>query len=178
LPQYKYFDGSAGVSFNAQIGENPDNNMIIGAAYHHLNRPKNSFFNDGGIVVAPKWVFSADMKLGINESSFVTIHNDYVQQGTYSEILSGMLYGIRVGPYTEEPDYILSAGAFLRWNDAVVPTVQLDYRPFSVSISYDVNISQLSQFAHGQGGYELSLKYVGFLDRDNSSANAVRCPRF
>jgi type IX secretion system PorP/SprF family membrane protein len=178
MPQYKYFDGSAGMSFNAQVGQNPDNNLILGAAYHHFNRPKNSFFNNQGIIVEPKWVFSADIKMAVNESSFVTVHNDYVKQGTYTETMSGLLYGLKIGGYTEEPDYVLSAGAFMRWKDAVIPTVQLDYRPFSVSLSYDVNISQLSQFSHGQGGYELSLKYVGFLDRDNSSANAVRCPRF
>jgi type IX secretion system PorP/SprF family membrane protein len=177
-PQYKYFDGSAGLSFNAQLGQNPDNNLVLGAAYHHFNRPKNSFFSNQGIVVNPKWVYSADVKIGVNEYSFVTIHNDYMRQGSYSETISGFLYGLKIGGYSEEPDYVLSGGAFMRWRDAVIPTIQLDYRPFSVSVSYDVNISQLSQFSHGQGGYELSLKYVGFLDRENSSMNTVRCPRF
>lgn len=178
IPQYKYFDGSAGISFNAQMGENPENNIVLGAAYHHFNRPKSSFFNNQGIVVSAKWVFSADVKTAINDYTYVTIHNDFIKQGSYSEMMSGILYGIKFGPYTEEPDYLLSAGIFMRWKDALIPTIQLDYKPFTVSVSYDVNISPLAQFTHGRGGYELSLKYIGFLDRDNSSANAVRCPRF
>jgi type IX secretion system PorP/SprF family membrane protein len=178
LPQYKYFDGSAGLSFNTQLGNNIDNNLVIGVAYHHLNHPKASFYNNESVIVKPKWVVSADMKMSVNESSFVTVYNDYVRQGSYTEMISGMLYGLKIGAYSDEPDYILQAGAFMRWKDAVIPTIQLDYHPFSFSLSYDVNISQLSQTTHGRGGFELSLKYIGFLDRENSSVNAVRCPRF
>lgn len=178
LPQYSYFDGSAGVSYNTQLGQNEMNNLIVGVGYHHFNKPKNSFFNNDNVAVQPKWVYSADVKLGINDYSFVTLHNDFVKQGTYSEIMSGMLYGLKIGAYTEEPDYMLQAGLFMRWNDAVIPVVQLDYKPFSVSLSYDVNISPLAATTNGRGGYELGIKYIGFLDRENSSANAVRCPRF
>jgi type IX secretion system PorP/SprF family membrane protein len=35
---YLYFDGSAGLSFNTQIGENVDNNIFLGIAYHHFNQ--------------------------------------------------------------------------------------------------------------------------------------------
>ena len=69
-------------------------------------------------------------------------------------------------------------GAYLRWNDAFIPTVKLDYRPFSIALSYDVNISKLKMSSHGRGGSEISVSYVGFLDRNNSSLNAVKCPRF
>ena len=40
---YTYADGSVGMSFNSQVNANPDNNFFIGAAYHHFNKPKNSF---------------------------------------------------------------------------------------------------------------------------------------
>jgi len=177
-PQYSYFDGSAGLSFNTQLGENEMNNLVLGAGYHHFSKPKSSFFNDPTIRVQAKWVYSADVKLALNESAFVTIHNDYVRQGTYSEILNGMLYGLKIGPYTDQPDYVIQAGAFLRWGDAVIPVIKLDYRPFSVSLSYDINTSSLASTTGGRGGYEFGIKYIGFLDRDNSSVNAVRCPRF
>ncbi|HEU4470367.1 MAG TPA: type IX secretion system membrane protein PorP/SprF, partial [Flavisolibacter sp.] len=176
--QYKYLDGSAGLSFNTQVGEDPANNLVLGIAYHHFNRPRNSFFLNQGVVMQPKWVYSADLKMGVSESAFITLHNDHVRQGSYKEFISGFMYGLKIGPYTDDPDYFLQGGVFLRWQDAVIPAVQLDYRPFSVSLSYDVNVSGLSRLSHGRGGYEFSLKYTGFLDRDNSSANAVRCPRF
>jgi hypothetical protein len=40
--------------------------------------------------------------------------------------------------------------------------VKLDYNPFSVAISYDVNISKLKPSSYGRGGYELSISYIGF----------------
>ncbi|HVF96506.1 MAG TPA: PorP/SprF family type IX secretion system membrane protein [Flavisolibacter sp.] len=178
VPQYGYWDGSAGISFNTQLGENPENNLVVGAALHHFIGPRNSFYSNATIVMQPKWVFSADAKFGLNDQAYITLHNDYVKQGSYSEKLSGAIYTQKVGAYTDEPDFTVGAGAFMRWGDAVIPTLQLGYRPFALSMSYDVNVSKLSSTSYGQGGYELSLTYIGFLDRDNSSANAVLCPRF
>jgi hypothetical protein len=160
------------------LNENPENNLVLGAAYHHFNRPKNSFFNDAAVAVKAKIVLSADAKLALGEQFTATFYNDYVTQGRYKEVLSGVLVGYKIGAYTENPDMVLKAGSFLRWGDALIPVVQLDYRPFSVSMSYDVNYSGLAKTSYGRGGYELSVSYAGFLDRENSSANAVRCPHF
>src|SRR5262250_1783883 len=43
---YLYADGSVGMSFNSNLGENPNNNYFLGAAYHHFNRPKESFYRN------------------------------------------------------------------------------------------------------------------------------------
>jgi hypothetical protein len=56
--------------------------------------------------------------------------------------------------------------------------IKVDYRPFSFSFSYDVNTSQLNTSSYGRGGFELGVSYAGFTDRDNSSLNAVVCPKF
>lgn len=48
----------------------------------------------------------------------------------------------------------------------------------SVAMSYDANISKLKPYSYGRGGFELSVSYIKFLDRNNSSVNAVKCPRF
>ena len=178
IPNYGYWDGSAGISFNTQLGDNQENNLVLGAALHHFIRPKNSFYNNGSAIVNPKWVFSADVRFALNDQAYLTVHNDYLQQGSYSQKLTGAIYTHKIGPYSEEPDFTIGAGGFLRWGDAFIPTMQLAYRPFSLSMSYDVNVSKLAASSYGQGGYEMSLTYVGFLDRDNSSANAVLCPRF
>lgn len=176
--QYGYWDGSAGLSFNTQLSDNPEDNLVIGAAYHHFNRPKNSFFNNDAVRVQPKIVLSADAKFSMGESFTTTIYNDFVKQGSYRETLSGLLLGYKMGPYSDEPDFVLRAGGFYRWGDAFIPVIQMDRHPFSFSLSYDVNLSKLAATSYGRGGYELSVTYVGFLDRENSSANAVRCPRF
>ena len=60
----------------------------------------------------------------------------------------------------------------------MIPVIKLDYNPFAIAISYDVNVSELKTASQGRGGMELSITYAGFFERDNSSSNAVRCPRF
>jgi hypothetical protein len=47
-----------------------------------------------------------------------------------------------------------------------------------VAFSYDANISKLKTSSYGRGGFEISISYIGFLDRNNSTVNAVLCPRF
>lgn len=176
--QYSYWDGSAGLSYHTELGENPANNLVIGAAIHHINKPKNSFFNVSTVTLDPKLVFSIDVKLDVNETGTVTVYSDFIKQGSYKQAIGGVLYGLKIGGLTDEPDYVLHAGAFLRWGDAVIPTIKLDYMPFAVALSYDVNLSKLSPASNGMGGFELSATFTGFLDKLNTSFESLKCPRF
>jgi type IX secretion system PorP/SprF family membrane protein len=174
--QYNYVDGSVGMSFNSNIGYNPANNYFIGAAYHHFNRPKQTFFyRNAGIELNPKWVFSAGLKLGVTDYAYMTIQADHSMQGTFKETVAGALYGLKLGDDPDNPMYTLHAGGFLRWNDALIPVIKLDYNPFSVSFSYDVNISKLKPSSYGRGGFEISISYTGFR-RDRS--DYLLCPKF
>ena len=176
--QYTYVDGAVGLSFNTQLNENQANNLYFGVAYHHFNRPKTTFYTSGNIELHPKLVGSAGIRFGVTPASYLTIMGDYSTQGDYQEAIAGALYGIKVGGELDKPLYTLHGGAFMRLNDAFIPVVKLDYHPFSVSFSYDVNISQLKTSSRGHGGFELGISYIGFTNRDNSVINATLCPRF
>lgn len=178
IPNYTYLDGSVGLSYNSNLSQNPEDNFYLGVAYHHFTKPKNSFFRDPSVKLNPKWTGSAGFRFGVTEYAYVSIMADYSIQENYEETVVGALYGLKIGPEIEKPKYTIHAGAFIRWSDALIPVVKLDYAPFSFAFSYDVNISKLKPYSNGRGGYELSLSYIGFLNRDNSSLNAVRCPRF
>jgi type IX secretion system PorP/SprF family membrane protein len=175
---YTYVDGAVGLSFNTQLNDNEQNNLYFGVAYHHFNRPKTTFYTSGNIELQPKIVGSAGIRFGVTPASYLTIMGDYSTQGDYREAIAGALYGLKVGGTLEQPQYTLHGGAFMRLNDAFIPVVKLDYHPFSVSFSYDVNISQLKTSSRGRGGFELGISYIGFTNRDNSVINATLCPRF
>jgi len=176
-PSYSYLDGSVGMSFNAQLGENEDDNLYIGAAYHHFNKAKKiSFYSVTEEEMTPKIVGSLGLRMGMSESSFFTLQADYSTQGKYKEIVGGMLYSIKLDN-NEDPKYLFHTGAYFRWKDAIIPVAKLEFRPLSVAVSYDANISQLKQASKGQGGFEISLVYQS-AKRNNSSLDAVRCPRF
>lgn len=177
-PNYTYIDGSVGMSYNTQLNSNPDNNMFLGLAYHHFTRPKNSFYQDPSVIVEPKWVASAGVRFSVTPASYITVQADHSIQARFNETVAGALYGIKIGEDWDHPLYTIHGGAFLRWNDALIPVIKIDYSPMSVALSYDVNISKLKTSSYGRGGFELSVSYIGFLDRNNSTLNAVLCPRF
>lgn len=175
--QYNYLDGSVGMSYNANLNANPENNFFLGAAYHHITKPGTSFYRDNSITLTPKWVFSGGLRFGVSEYAYLTIQADQSLQGNYKETIGGAMYGLKLGDDPESPDYVIHAGGFLRWNDAMIPVIKLDYSPFSVAISYDVNISKLKPSSYGRGGFEISLSYIGKRQK-NSSLEYSRCPRF
>ncbi len=175
---YSYFDGSVGMSFNTELGYEPENNLYLGLAYHHFNKAKNiNFYTESRVEMTPKWVASGGLRMNTNDYNYVTIEADYTTQGAYTEILGGLLYSMKLDS-PDEPLYLVHAGAYLRWNDAIIPVVKLEKRPLSLAVSYDANISSLSTASKGRGGFEVSLAWQKFLDRDNGAKNAVRCPRF
>jgi type IX secretion system PorP/SprF family membrane protein len=177
-PNFNTWDASVGMSFNTTFGEDQKNSMFLGAAYHHLNRPKNSFYRNATIELQPKYVFSAGVTFGVDEYSYFIIQADHSTQGSFNETIGGALYSYKLGGDPDNALYTVHAGAFLRWKDALIPVIKLDRHPISIALSYDVNVSQLKTASQGRGGIELSLSWISFLDRPNSSEDKVLCPRF
>ena len=176
-PSYSYFDGSVGISLNSQIGENFDNNFYAGLAYHHFNQAKKtSFYESEDVRMTPKWVGSFGIRMSMTERSYFTLQSDYSVQGNNKEIIGGALYSMKLDN-AEVSKYSLHIGSYLRWKDAIIPVAKLEFNGMSISASYDANISMLKQSSNGQGGFELSLAYQK-AKKNNSSLDAVKCPKF
>ena len=177
-PNFTSWDANVGMSFNTTFGKEQSNSLFIGGAYHHLNRPKNSFYRNPDIELNAKYVFSTGIKLKMDNYSSFTIQADHSSQGSFSETIGGALYSYSLGEDPDNPPYTLYAGAFLRFRDALIPVIKMDIKSISVAISYDVNVSPLKTASQGRGGFELSVAYIAFLDRNNSSRDKVLCPKF
>jgi type IX secretion system PorP/SprF family membrane protein len=176
-PTLSYWDGSVGMSFNTAIGQQQQHLVFIGAAYHHLNRPKTSFYRNASIELHPKYVFSAGIKLAIDDYSYVTLQDDIFMQGSSREIIGGGWYSHKLGDYPDDPEYTIHGGLFLRMSDAIIPVIKIDKGSFSMTMSYDINISKLKTASELRGGFELGLSFRGFVAH-NSSLDKVLCPKF
>ncbi len=175
---YSYFDGTAGLSFSTQLGENVDNNMFVGVAYHHFNKSKKvSFYSDYEVGQIPKWVASGGVRMGTTDYSYITLEANYTTQGVNKEIVGGVMYSQKLDDPVS-PKYLIHGGAYMRLNDAIIPVLKIETKPLAVAVSYDVNISGLKKVSTGRGGFEISLVFQKFLDRYNSSSDATRCPKF
>jgi type IX secretion system PorP/SprF family membrane protein len=176
-PDIHYLDGSLGVSFSSSYGREQENNFFLGAAIHHVNRPKNSFYQNAN-ELNPKYVFSGGLKFGLNDYSYFTLQADHTRQGKFQETAGGCMFSYKLGDDPDDPPYTLNLGVFIRWDDAMIPELKIDMNGLSVGISYDVNISSQKTVSQGRGATELSIAYKGFTTRDNSSRNRVPCPQF
>jgi type IX secretion system PorP/SprF family membrane protein len=176
-PNIQYLDGSIGISYSTGFGQDEENNLFVGAAMHHLNRPKNSFYQDADDL-SIKYVYSAGIKFGLDDHSYFTVQADHTTQGTFQETVAGCLVSYKLGDDLDSSPYVVHFGAFLRWQDAVIPVVKLEMNGLSVALSYDVNISALKTASEGTGGVELSVAYIGFTNKSNSVRNMTQCPRF
>lgn len=174
-----YGNANVGLSLNGAIAGSEYDNYYFGVAYHHFNRPGNSFYRNPSIELNAKWVYSAGVKFGLGPQASITLQADHTRQGAYNETIGGALVGYALQEYDFfESQYNLYFGAFFRWKDAIVPIIKLEYQPFSVGLSYDINTSLLRTASQGVGGFELSISYQGFTNGGGSSKNAVKCPRF
>ncbi len=175
---YSYFDATVGMSFSTQIGEDENNNMYFGTAYHHFNKPSNlGFYTNSNVEMIPKWTMSAGVRMATTDDAFVTFEGDYSSQGVNKEIIAGVLYSKKLGDL-DDPKYVIHAGSYFRLGDAIIPVVKLETKPLAFALSYDMNISGLKRVSRGRGGFEFSITYQKFLDKFNSSINATKCPKF
>jgi type IX secretion system PorP/SprF family membrane protein len=172
---YTYLDMNVGMSFNTTLGESGQHMFFAGLALHHFNKPVNSFYRN--INHLPKWVLSGGLKVNLDHASYITFTGDYSRQYPYQEAIAGAMYSRKIGD-EDIPTYTIHGGMYIRYKDAVIPVVKMDYYPFSLAFSYDINISKLSVASAGRGGLEFSLSYIAYVNKDNSSKEKVKCPKF
>lgn len=169
-----YWDAAVGMKYSSTFGY--DNRFYLGAAYFHFTQPKVAFNGANDIRLNKKVVINGGLSAATSEYDRVTFYLDWFVQGGNNQAQGGVLYKHDI--LQEDQDYTvsLSGGAFVRWNDAVVPVIKLDYYNLGVGLTYDVNISKLKQASRGRGGFEFTLSYANFLNIRNSSTEKVRCP--
>ena len=169
-----YWDAAVGMKYSSDFGYG--GKYYVGAAYFHFTQPKVAFNGMNDIRLNKKFVINGGLSLETSEYDRLVLYLDYFMQGGNNQAQGGFLYKHDI--LQEDLDYSvsLSGGAFLRWNDAVVPVVKLDYYNLGIGVTYDVNISKLRQASRARGGFEFTLSYSNYLNIRNSSAEKVRCP--
>ena len=176
-----FLDIATGISYNSAVGER--GNFFIGMGAWHLNQPQESFKNQD-IRLQTKWELNGGLHVPVGPSTDMIAEVNYLRQGDYTETQLGVLFNYDLSDYIPGSKAALNnrmavgLGGFLRWNDAFIPVVKLTYHNIEVFASYDVNISRLKSSSLGQGGYEISVAYKGFLSQTSEALKQVLCPRF
>lgn len=165
-----YLDFNAGVLFSGST--NGFNNYYLGASMYHINRPKVSFKDQN-------WYLSGRLTIhaggSFPVSDIMTIHASAIQQmqNKASETVIGAALGITANPLADRPTNVF-VGSWMRFNDAVIPYVGLEFGGLRIGGSYDFNISSLKAASNSRGGAEFSVIYI----KQPPDPQGIPCPKF
>jgi type IX secretion system PorP/SprF family membrane protein len=174
---YSYWDYYTGIAFSSTFNET--GRFYIGGALSHFNHPVIKTITGAATSNLPvKYTFNIGMNYPVNDRARLVGYGDYFAQNGNRQILLGILYGVDVQNFYDTDPYTIYFGSFLRWNDALIPVLKMDFHHLSLGISYDVNISKLVVVSNYRGGFEVTASYKGFLKVTNTTLDKVRCVRF
>lgn len=177
-PNFFYGDLSAGLAWYYVPSD--DYSFYFGIAMAHLNRPNISFDSSEEDRLKSRTTVHAGMEFPFTESLSFVPQIVLINQGPHTETTVGSLLKFSAHPdygqdYKQTAVYI---GSMFRLGDAIIPMLRFDFNEFSVTASYDVNTSTLSNASRGNGGFELSLAYRQYLFDSPGQNGPVGCPTF
>lgn len=165
-----YFDVNAGVLYSGS--SNGINNYYLGLSMYHINRPKVSFKDKN-------WYLSGRITVhgggSFPVSDVLTLHTSIIHQiqNKASETTLGAAIAANLNQDEEKPTSVY-LGSWVRFNDAIVPYVGLEFGGLRIGASYDFNISGLKAATNTRGGSEISLIYI----KQPAENKGIPCPKF
>jgi type IX secretion system PorP/SprF family membrane protein len=156
-----YYDGTPGKKAN----------LFAGVSAYHLTQPTDPFFTEGGQKMPMRLTVHGGFKYNVSEDLSITPNLLYMRQGTSSEKMVGAYAQMKANEVT---DFLV--GANYRFKDAFSPYVGVYYKNYMISVSYDVNASDLGKVGGNANNFEISLTLIG---RKAVKQDAVPfvCPR-
>ena len=156
-----YYDGTPGKKAN----------LFGGISAYHLTQPQDPFLAGEHEKMPMRLTAHGGLKYNVNENVSITPNVLYMRQGNSQEKMVGAYAQMKVD---ETTDFLL--GANYRFKDALSPYAGVYYKNYMISVSYDINASDLGKVAGNANNFEISLTLIG---RKSVKPDAVPfvCPR-
>ncbi|MFT3846840.1 MAG: PorP/SprF family type IX secretion system membrane protein [Lacibacter sp.] len=175
-PNSSYFDLQVGVNYAYFPSENTYINA--GASVHHINKPKETFFNNGTNEVPRRYIGFLNGSFKMNDDWILNPNAYFSSQAKANEFVLG---GNAAYNVTGDGEVVVFGGAYYRWGDAAVAMVGLEWKDVRLTFTYDATISNMSKFNSSFGALEFSLIKNGYYNEylgDKSQRRQSMCPRF
>jgi type IX secretion system PorP/SprF family membrane protein len=171
-----YLDIQAGMNYAYFPDENTYLN--IGFSSHHINRPRESFFDaqpgiDNRIPVRHTAFINGTFKL--NDQWIVNPNSYFSLQAKSYEFLLGMNAHYNL---SGDGENILIGGLYYRYKDAFIPMIGLGYKDYIFTFTYDATMSTLKNYNNSRGAFEFSLIKQGLFNSFGGRSKDFRCPSF
>lgn len=165
-----YIDVNAGLLYNGSTSDR--NNFYFGVSMYHINRPAQ-YFTGANYVLNPRTTFHGGGYFPVGPRT--TLHLSALQmlQGGASETMIGGALQLMADPDAAKATS-LYVGSWVRFKDAIIPYLGLEFNDLRLGITYDYNSSSLKTASLNRGGIEISLIYI----HRASSEKPINCPKF
>lgn len=167
---FGYMDFGAGISWLFAVGDatlsSKDAKTInIGFSVQHLNKPAYSFYGESSQKLPMKYVLHGNASLGMKNTNLILEPSYLVAlEGGHHEITPGVMCKYIIGQsskYTgRKNSSAISFGGVFRVMDAFVPMVRYEFANWSITTSYDINVSGLTAASRARGGFEISIRFL------------------
>ena len=170
-----YFDIGVGLYWFYQTRSRL--NFSAGFAAFHLNKPNQSHLNNKDIILNPRYVAHAGAQIEAGRKVDLVPGLQIMNQGKYYEYVLGSMVKLIIN---DEPDNYISVnmGLYMRYNDAAIAVLGMDYKRVTAGISYDINYSGLRTASDLRGGFEFSLIYILGEKTGRKVIRKMYCPIF
>ncbi len=178
--QFSFLDMAAGMNWYLAPGRNKF--YYAGLGMFHLNRPDMSFLRNGSAPLDIRTTLYAGASMPLGRTTYWQPVVVYLDQGPHRELNLGLSLRWWLNPdqVLYQKERAIALGLWYRLQDALVFSARFDYRDFNIGLSYDLNLSKLSQVSNLNGGPEISIIYV--LNKGKAAEGALQrqmyCPHF
>jgi len=167
---------------DVQMGMNyayfPNDKVYVNAGYsaHHVNRPRESFFNQTTGVdnrIAVRHIGFLNGSFLVNNQWLVNPNIYFTTQAKSFELVAGLNAHYDL---SGDGAYQLIGGLYYRHNDSFIPLVGLQWNDIRATFTYDATISTLKNYNNSRGAFEFSLIKEGLFDSYNGNKRQSMCP--
>ncbi|PKP02536.1 MAG: hypothetical protein CVU11_11580 [Bacteroidetes bacterium HGW-Bacteroidetes-6] len=137
----------------------------VGFSVSHVNQPNFEFLNNSDERLNMRITTHAKALIGLSGTNTALVPSILLQfQGSQKEILPGLMVRYTLREQSKYTGFIndayLSLGGYYRTSDAVIANAMIELNDFAIGLSYDINVSKLSNATNGKGGFEIALRYI------------------
>ena len=171
-----YLDVQAGLNY----AYFPSDKVYVngGFSVHHLNRPKESFFDvtpgyDNRL--APRYIGFLNGSFKANDQVIVNPMAYYTTQAGAHEMVAGLNANYNL---SGDGNLQVSGGIYYRAGDAFIPMLGFQWKMLRMTFTYDVTTSTLKNYNNARGAIEFAIVNQGFYNEGGGSVRQSLCPTF
>jgi len=157
-----YYLVNAGVSFSHSNGSNVS--YILGLAANNLNQPNDAIEEKQNQQTGLDMRYTAELGVDWSVSSKLMLRPAvlYQYQASATEIIAGNEFHYILTEHSDVNNFTTAVflGGWYRSGDATMITAGMEFSGFRIGCAYDYNISALNTASNGNGGFEISVRYI------------------